>query len=122
MMTQRAPELPAELPAELPYIPVHVVYAHILPHLGIDTRRSFGIFGRLPRGAVHVMLEDLLRRRQTSTTHSAGASLAWSKVRIPGAGKALVYRSHGSVRALDLVQYRPPRGRVPRITVLWEDA
>lgn len=99
----------------VPHLPSHLVYAEILPRTDIDTRRSFGLWRRMPRGEAHRAVEACVLRRLRATLHSPGADLTWARVPIRGTAKALVYRAHGQWRGMDLVT---PAG----VTQLWHGA
>ena len=105
-------------PSPVPHIPGHVVWTHILPHLGIDVRLAFRVPPRKLDLAPFARLDRMLRRRARSVWHSAGAGLSWANVRVPCTDKVLVYRYHhlgaDEWRAWDLVN---PWG----CTTLWAD-
>lgn len=97
-------------PEELPYLPRHLVYARILPLLGIDLRLALRVPpGRLdltPFGAV----DRCLASRARATRHSPGSKLTWVTFALGGRGsRLLVYRASDGSRGCDLV-WRKGRG------------
>jgi len=91
------------------YLPAHLVYEHILPHMDIDTRMALGVAPRKLDTAPFGAVDGCLRRQLRRTRHSRGAGLTWSTVPLAGGSRALVYRVCDGSRACDLV-WRRGRG------------
>lgn len=86
----------------LPFLPYHLVYANILPHLCIDTRLALGVPPRKLQEPPSSVVDACLRRQQRQTRHSPFSSLTWRALPVRGTDRALVYRVSDGSRACDL--------------------